>query len=147
MVPDFVAVLLDGDGSIGFSFYTTGTRVRPYVSVIMGVDDYSVLLELVDFFGCGSVTVIKCKEAAVYRVTNTGNIINNIGSVLRSTPMNTTTKGSALKAKMWHLLSTEGVKCNRNLERVDHMVYDNNREGRARRMNKLIYLNVARFAK
>lgn len=68
LVLDFVAGLFDGDGSIGFAFYTTGTRVKPYVSVTIGIEDYSVLLELVEFFGCGSVTMVKNKQAAEYRV-------------------------------------------------------------------------------
>lgn len=98
IVPDFVAGLFDGDGSIGFSFSTTGTRVRPYVSVTIGVDDYSVLLELVDFFGCGKTTIIKNKQAGVYSVKSTADIINKIGNVLKWCTINTKTKGDALKA-------------------------------------------------
>lgn len=94
MGPDFVSGLFDASlrsGSVGFSFTTTGTRVRPYVSVTIGFDDYSVLLQLVDFFGCGTVTIIKNKQAAVYTVKNTIDIIIKIGSVLKSTPVNTIT--------------------------------------------------------
>lgn len=146
---DFVAGLFDGDGSIGFSFHTTGTRVRPYVSVTTGVEDYSVLLELVDFFGCGTVTIIRNKQAAVYTVRDTIDIITKIGNVLKSTAINTITKGSALKAAfdVWHLLSTKGVKSNENLEGVVEIVYNNNRGGRSRKMTKEEYLNIARFTK
>jgi hypothetical protein len=149
MVYDFVAGLFDGDGSIGFSFSTTGTRVRPYVSVTIGIHDYSVLLELVDFFGCGSVTTVNNKQAAVYSVRNTADILNRIENVLKSITMNTETKGDALRAAfdVWNLLSIEGIKSNENLERVVNIVYNNNRGGRSRKISKDTYLTIARFIK
>lgn len=133
----------------GFSFSTTGTRVKPYVSVTIGIDDYSVLLELIDFFGCGTVVKVKNKEAAVYSVKNTQDILTKISGILESIFLNTATKGNALKAafEVWHLLSIEGVKCNNNLERVVDIIYNNNREGRSRKITKEIYLTIARFTK
>lgn len=55
--------------------------------------------------------------------------------------------GNALKAAfdVWRILSSEGIKSNDNLERVENMVYNNNRGGRSRKISKDTYLSIARF--
>lgn len=57
--------------------------------------------------------------------------------------------GNALKAAfdVWHVLSKEGIKSNENLVRVVDIVYNNNREGRGRKITKEQYLSMARFTK
>lgn len=50
---DYVTGLIDGDGSINFSFPRGQRRVSPNVTVVASLDDRSVLEDLVIFFGCG----------------------------------------------------------------------------------------------
>lgn len=85
--PDFVSGLIDGDGSIGFGF--SGNKVRATISITMGIDDYTVLLDVQDFFKCGNVSKIASKEAARYRLASVSDMIHKVQPVLSSCHMNT----------------------------------------------------------
>jgi hypothetical protein len=52
---DYVTGLIDGDGSISFSFSKGQRRVIPNVTVIAAFDDLAVLELLIKFFGCGKI--------------------------------------------------------------------------------------------
>lgn len=61
MCIDYVTGLIDGDGSINFSFSSSQRRVIPNVTVIASALDLAVLEALVLFFGCGKIYALPSK--------------------------------------------------------------------------------------
>lgn len=74
---DYVTGLIDGDGSINFSFPRGQRRVSPNVTVVASLDDRSVLEDLVIFFGCGKINELP-SNAIVYKVITLSDILNKI---------------------------------------------------------------------
>ena len=74
MTIDYVTGLIDGDGSINFSFPRGQRRVIPNVTVIASLDDLAVLEALVVFFGCGKIYKLPSK-AYVFKVETVKDIL------------------------------------------------------------------------
>lgn len=81
---DFVAGLFDGDGNLGFSFRKR--KIQSFFQITQGIDDYSLLLELITFFQCGNVSSVwgNKREARRYRVSSISNLVEKVQPVLES---------------------------------------------------------------
>lgn len=64
---EFVRGLIDGDGSFNVSFATTRRRISVNFTVVCELSSISVLYDLVDYFGCGTVYRLQ-SNAARYQV-------------------------------------------------------------------------------
>lgn len=74
---DYVTGLIDGDGSITFSFPTSQRKVVSNIIVTASLDDLEVMNDLVVFFGCGKVYRLK-KKAYIFYVSNASHILNKV---------------------------------------------------------------------
>ena len=75
---EYLAGLIDGDGSFGFNFSTTSSRITSFFQVTQSNDDYNVLIALMDYFGCGEVKKYTNKDACVYRIHSYKNLLEKI---------------------------------------------------------------------
>lgn len=48
ITPEYLAGLIDGDGSFGFNFSTTSSRITSFFQVTQSNDDYNVLIALIN---------------------------------------------------------------------------------------------------
>lgn len=74
---EFIRGLIDGDGSFNLSFRTNRRRIDANFTVITVLSSISVLTELVEFFGCGTVYKLKSSSAR-YQVQSIDLILNKI---------------------------------------------------------------------
>lgn len=86
---EYLAGLIDGDGSFGFNFSTTSSRITSFFQVTQSKDDYGVLTALMDYFGCGEVKKYPNKDACVYRIHSYKNLLEKIRPLLLSIHLNT----------------------------------------------------------
>jgi len=56
---EFILGLIDGDGSINFSFRNDSRRVRANFSITQGIDDYHVLVKVKSYFNRGQIQILK----------------------------------------------------------------------------------------
>lgn len=85
---EYIGGLTDGDGSINFSFSGLRRRVVANYTVTMGNEDYSVLILLQQYFGCGTVYILR-SDASRFTVENSRSLVDNVLPVLYSVHMNT----------------------------------------------------------
>lgn len=74
---EFIRGLIDGDGSFNVSFATTRKRITVNFTVVCELSSISVLNDLVNYFGCGSVYKLK-SNAARYQVQSTEEILEKV---------------------------------------------------------------------
>lgn len=136
---EYLAGLIDGDGSFGFNFSTTSSRITSFFQVTQSNDDYSVLIILMDYFGCGEVKKYSNKDACVYRIHSYKNLVKKIQPLLLSIHLNTVKQfyvEPTLKA--WDIITKNRVKSN---VEVVNLVYDMNRGGLKRKVDKATFLS------
>lgn len=137
----FLAGLIDGDGSISFSFSGSRRRVTSVFEITQGIDDYNVLLEIKQYFGCGSVIKVANKEAARFRMVNLNDIVNKIQPILECAALNTVKSTYVNPAiKVWNILQKKGIASDENLLQVVDLVYNINQEGKTRKITKESYI-------
>lgn len=137
---DFISGLVDGDGSIGFNFPANKNQVGVVFMVTQGIEDYSLLLKLLEFFGCGRVVISTKKEAADFIVSDTRSLITNILPVLEKMHLNTvkqTYVDPSIQA--WYIIHN-GIKTREQLMDVVELVYNMNQGGKMRNMSKEAYV-------
>lgn len=139
---EYLAGLIDGDGSFGFNFSTTSSRITSFFQVTQSNDDYNVLITLIDYFGCGEVKKYTNKDACVYRIHSYKNLLEKIQPLLLSIHLNTVKQfyvEPTLKA--WDIITKNRVKSNADLEEIVNLVYDMNRGGLKRKVDKVTFLS------
>ena len=142
---EYLAGLIDGDGSFGFNFSTTSSRVTSFFQVTQSNDDYGVLVTLMDYFGCGEVKKYPNKDACVYRIYSYKNLLEKIKPLLLSIHLNTVKQfyvEPTLKA--WDIISKNRFKSSANLEKIVNLVYDMNRGGLKRKVDKATFMRRVR---
>nr|AYE93397.1 LAGLIDADG homing endonuclease [Termitomyces sp.]AYE93415.1 LAGLIDADG homing endonuclease [Termitomyces sp.] len=86
---EFVRGLIDGDGSFNVSFATTRRRISVNFTVVCELSSISVLYDLVDYFGCGTVYRLQ-SNAARYQVQSVEELLDKIYPKLKDIKFNTT---------------------------------------------------------
>lgn len=88
MTLEFVRGLIDGDGSFNVSFATGRRRVTVNFTVVCELSSSSVLIELVEFFECGTVYNLPSK-AARYQVQSVDDLLFKVYPKLKNIEFNT----------------------------------------------------------
>lgn len=86
---NYVAGVIDGDGSVNFTFSSERLRVRAGFTVIADIHDYNILLNLVTYFKTGKVYNLRSPR---YQVENVTSLIENIRPFLESVQLHTVKK-------------------------------------------------------
>lgn len=139
---DYVTGLIDGDGSINFSFPAGQRRVIPNVTVIASLDDREVLEDLVVFFGCGRVYELPSK-AIVFKVETATEIVDVVFPLIMLGTFNTvkqTYLAPSLEALL--ILKNRGVRLDIDLLRIVDLVYNMNQGGKRRKLTKAAYCKL-----
>jgi len=115
---EFVRGLIDGDGSFNVSFATTRRRISVNFTVICELSSISVLNDLVEFFGCGTVYKLQSK-AARYQIQSVEEMLEKIYPKLKIIKFNTIKQNHFEKTiKVAELLKTVGYKTNEGLKAI-----------------------------
>lgn len=138
---DFICGMVDGDGSISFTFSNVKKKVTSEFSISTGLEDYSVLLALKNKLQCGEIYISTKKEYVKYRVTKMKDLINKIIPLLKEGRLYTVKQEYLVPSfEVWNILYTEGIQSDKNLQRVVDLVYNINLEGKNRKITKETYL-------
>lgn len=139
---DYVTGLIDGDGSINFTFPKGQRRVIPNVTVVASLDDLTVLEDLVVFFGCGKIYKLP-SNAFVFKIEKTSEILCKVWPLISLITFNTiksTYLGKSYAALL--ILNNQGVRKDVDLLKVVDLVYDMNQGGKNRKLTKAAYLDI-----
>lgn len=139
---DYVTGLIDGDGSINFSFPKRQRRVIPNVTVIASLEDLEVLHDLIIFFDCGKIYLLPSK-AAVFKVETVNDILYKVWPKIILGVFNTV-KQTYLEPsyKALLILKNQGVKHDDDLLRIVDLVYNMNQGGKNRKLTKAAYCDM-----
>lgn len=134
---DFIAGLIDGDGSFNVSFQHKPTRrVRVNFTVIQETACKEVLNELKTYLGCGNVYDLP-SAASRYQVENVDLILNQIAPILNKVTFNTQ-KGEHYKTiiKVSEIIKSKGYKSDADFINIIELAYDSNKLGKRRKFTK-----------
>lgn len=139
--PHYFSGLIDGDGSIFFSFRSTVRRVIASFTITMDIYDISILYDVQNLLGSGKVYVLKT-NAARFQIDSAKVLLDTLYPILLKGHLNTV-KQSYLNnsVKAWEILAHRKIKDDATLIEVVKLVYDMNRKGKARKMSQAQYLN------
>lgn len=145
---DYVAGVVDGDGSIGFSF-KANAKVIPIFSVTMATEDKSVLVGLAKFMGCGYIKKVTNKEAVSYSVEGLKSIRMFVEPVFKKLHLNTVKQTYLNNCFLvYAIISENNIKKKEHFEKVVDLVYNINQEGKYRKITKEKYLEkISSFLK
>lgn len=134
---DFIAGLIDGDGSFNVSFKLSPyTIIKPNFTVVQETSCAELLNDLVTYFSCGKVYKLP-SAASRYQVENVNLILNNIKPILEGVQLNTY-KGDMYKIiiKVCDILKEKNYKSNKTLKELVELAYDSNKLGKRRKISK-----------
>ena len=134
---EFIAGLIDGDGSFNVSFQIKPyRRVRVNFTVVQESSCKELLYELKSYFSCGSVYDLP-SAASRYQVENVDLILNNIKPVMDKVILNTYKAESYnIAIKVCEIIRTKGYKTDDALHEIIELAYDSNKSGKRRRISK-----------
>jgi hypothetical protein len=139
---EFIAGLIDGDGSFNISFQLKPyRRVRVNFTVVQETSCKLLLHELKEFFSCGAVYDLP-SAASRFQVENVDFMLNNIRPVLDKIELNTY-KGDCYKVaiKVCEIIKTKGYKNDDALKEIVELAYDSNKLGKRRLITKKEFLS------
>nr|AMX22308.1 LAGLIDADG endonuclease [Cryphonectria parasitica] len=138
---DFIAGLIDGDGSfnVGFQFKPY-RRVKVNFTVIQESSCKELLSELISYFSCGKVYDLP-SAASRFQVENVDLMLNNIIPILDKAKFNTC-KGEKyeIAKKVCGIIQTKGFKSDEALKEIVELSYNSNKSGRSRKITKEEFL-------
>ena len=137
---EYVAGIIDGDGSINFGFSKKGVITTNF-TITTSIEDYCLMLEIKNFFQCGKIRFVKNKNACVFSVTKLSDLIIYIQPFLEDCKLNTI-KNTYIKntIRSWEILEKEkGIKAKL---KVVEKVYNINQKGKNRRINIYNYIEL-----
>ena len=134
---DFVAGLIDGDGSFNVSFQHEPTRrVRVNFTVVQETACKELLNELKTYFGCGNVYDLP-SAAGRFQVENVDLMLNRIAPILNKVTFNTQ-KDEHYKTiiQVSEIIKSKGYKSDVDFINIIELAYDSNKLGKRRRFTK-----------
>ena len=129
---DFIAGLIDGDGSFNVSFQHKPTRrVRVNFTVVQETACKEVLNELKTYFGCGNVYDLpKNKNAACYQVNDINSILDRVIPMLNKVIFNTEkNQRYQTMVKVCEIIKLKGYELDENYIEIIELAYDQNKPG------------------
>lgn len=134
---DFLAGLIDGDGSFNVAFQIKPyRRVRVNFTVVQETSCKGVLDELKSYFSCGNVYSLP-SAANRYQVENVDLILNNIKPVLDKLNLNTyKAECYQVAIKVCEIIKNKGYKSNHDFKEIVELAYNSNKLGKRRRITK-----------
>lgn len=139
---EFIRGEIDGDGSFNISFRTSRRRIGVNFTVIHELSNISVLEELKQFFGCGSVYNLS-SAAARFQVQTLDEMIKNVLPKLKNIEFNTIKQNHfEIFVKVCDILTNEGYKSDENLLKIVNLCWDMNQLGKNRKLSKFEYLSL-----
>jgi LAGLIDADG endonuclease len=115
---EFVRGLIDGDGSFNVSFATTRRRISVNFTVVCELSSISVLNDLVDYFGCGTVYKLQSK-AARYQVQSVNEMLDKVYPKFKGIRFNTKKQNHFEKTiKVAELIKSDGYETNEGLKTI-----------------------------
>lgn len=139
---DFIAGLIDGDGSfnVGFQFKPY-RRVKVNFTVVQESSCKELLNELVSYFSCGKVYDLP-SAASRFQIEKVDLMLNNIFPILDKAKFNTR-KGDKyeIAKKVCEIIKTKGYKSDEALREIVDLSYNSNNSGRSRKITKEDFLN------
>lgn len=134
---DFIAGLVDGDGSFNVSFQLKPyKRIRVNFTVVQETSCKKVLNELKTFFNCGQIYDLP-SAASRYQVENPDLILNNIKPVFDKVTLRTKKAESyKIAIKVCEIITSKGYKSNETFKEIIELAYNSNSLGKRRRISK-----------
>ncbi len=135
---DFLAGLIDGDGSFNVSFQIKPyKRIRVNFTVVQETLCKELLNELKEYFKCGNVYDLPFASSR-FQVENVNLILSNVKPILDKAKFNTQ-KGEYYKIAMevCEIISAEGYKSNETFKKIVELAYDSNKLGKRRTISKV----------
>jgi len=138
---DFIAGLIDGDGSFNITFQIKPyRRVRVNFTVVQESSCKELLDELKSYFSCGAVYDLP-SAASRFQVENIDLILNNIRPVLDQMSLNTyKAENYNIAIKVCEIIRTKGYKTDEALKEIVELAYNSNKSGKNRRISKEEFL-------
>lgn len=139
---NYIAGLLDGDGSLNFRFSGSRRRIVGNFTIVQALEDNIVLEKVLNYFNCGNIYSLKTKMSR-FQVEKAKDLHTIISPFLKTIHLNTVKNLYLTNCyKAWEILAEEGIKSNENLKKVVDLVYDMNQEGKYRKLTKDEYLKL-----
>lgn len=134
---DFIAGLIDGDGSFNVAFQIKPyRRLRVNFTVVQETSCAEVLTMLNSVFTCGNVYNLPSK-ASRYQVENVDLILSNIKPVLDKLYLNTYKQDMyKIAMKVCEIIKTKDYKSDQVFKELVELAYDSNKLGKRRRILK-----------
>ena len=134
---DFVAGLIDGDGSFNITFQIKPhRRVRVNFTVIQETSCKNLLNELKSYFSCGNVYDLPSASSR-FQVEKVDLILSNIRPILDRVKLNTYKANMyTILIKVCELIKTNGYKTDDAFREIVELAYDSNKKGKRRRITK-----------
>lgn len=143
---EFIRGLVDGDGSFNVSFATTRRRVTVNFTVVSEVASKSVLIQLIEFFSCGTVYSLP-SAACRYQVQSVEDILNKVYPIFKNIQFNTKKQERfEIIIKICEIIKNRGYSNDADLKSIVDLAWDMNILGR-RKISKEEYLNKFIFAR
>jgi hypothetical protein len=137
---EFIRGEIDGDGSFNVSFRSSRRRIGVNFTVVHELSSISVLEELVEFFGCGSVYKLP-SSAARYQVQTVKDMLTKIKPILNNIEFNTIKQTHfEITMKVCEIINETGYTKDEDLIKFVDLAWDMNKLGKTRRMSKIEYL-------
>ena len=142
LTPEFIAGLVDGDGSFNVAFQIKPyRRVRVNFTVVQESSCKELLHELKSYFSCGSVYDLP-SAASRYQVENVDLILNNIKPIFDKMELNTyKAEHYNVAIKVCEIIRARGYKTDEALKEIVELAYNSNLSGKRRRISKEEFLS------
>ena len=134
---DFIAGLIDGDGSFNVAFQIKpNKRVKVNFTVVQERSCKNLLNELKSYFSCGEVYDLP-SAAYRYQLENVDFILKNIKPLLDKVKLNTYKANTYnIMIKVCELIKIKGYKSDEAFIKIVEIAYDSNKKGKRRKTTK-----------
>ena len=139
---DFIAGLIDGDGSFNVVFQLKPyRRVRVNFTLVQESSCKELLYELESYFSCGSVYDLP-SAASRFQIENVDLILNNVRPLLDKVKLNTYKAiYYNIAIKVCEIIKTKGYKTDNAFKEIVELAYNSNKSGKRRRISKEEFLS------
>jgi hypothetical protein len=134
---EFIAGLIDGDGSFNVSFQLKPyRRVRINFTVVQETSCRELLYDLKSYFSCGNVYNLP-SNASRFQVENIDLMLNNIRPIMDKIKLNTYKADNYnIAIKVCEIVRLKGYKSDEVFKEIVELAYNSNKLGKRRTLSK-----------